>query len=127
MWGEGIVMLLVIAIAMVVVFGLQAWNRRGKGQKVAPAQVFKIHMLVGVLTLVFFLVHGLPKILGGYAPLPNMVTGVALGVVLLATVLLGAYTKSSRGALRKALARYHGIGATVALVLLVVHVGLAIF
>lgn len=119
-------MLLVIALVMVIVFGLQAWNRRGKGQKVAPAQVFKTHMLVGVLTLAFFLVHGLPKLLSGRVPLPNMATGVALGVVLLATVLLGAVTKNSRGPQRKALARCHGIGATAALALLVVHVGLAI-
>lgn len=119
-------MLLVIAIAMAIVFGLQAWNRHSKGNKVAPAQIFKIHMAVGVLTLAFFLLHGLPKLLSGWAPLPNMVTGVALGVVLLAAVILGAVTKNSRGAQRKQLARCHGICAATALVLLVVHVGFAI-
>lgn len=120
-------MLLVIVIAMAVVFGLQAWNRHSKGKaKVAPAQVFKVHMAVGVLTLAVFLVHGLPKLLSGRVPLPNEATGVLLGLTLLTTVVLGALTKNARGPQRKTLARCHGIGATAALVLLVAHVGLAL-
>lgn len=119
-------MLILIIAIVVAVFAIQAWNRHGSGKKIAPAQIFKLHMCLGVLVLAFFFIHGLPKLLSGWAPLPNLVTGCLLALTILATVILGAVTKNSRGAKRKALARCHGIGAATALVLLVVHVGLAI-
>lgn len=61
---------LIIALVMVVVFGLQARNRHVRGKhKVAPAQMFKIHLTVGVLTLVLFLVPtGTPSMMSSEHP-----------------------------------------------------------
>lgn len=112
-------MLLVVLVAAVV-FGLQAYNRHSKGPKVAPAQVFLLHQVCGVVLVLFAVYHGVSHLLGG-APLPREATGILLIAALCLTAVFGALTKSARGEERRRRALVHRVGAVCALVLLAAH------
>lgn len=121
-----VISMLPIVIVAVIIILLQLWNRRVKQPKLAPKAVFPLHKVAGVVLLAVFFVHGLPKFLAGWAPLPNAVTGVLLAIALLATVVFGALASSAKGPRRRSLARGHRVGVAASAVLVAAHVALAV-
>lgn len=118
-------MVLIVLVPFIVI-ALQAWNRRVKQPKIAPKVIFPLHKVAGAFLLAFFVVHGLPKLLSGWAPFPNALTGGLLAVALLLAVIFGALTASSKGPRRRTLATVHRCSAIAAFVLVIAHIAVAV-
>lgn len=118
--------ILPIVIVAVIIILLQLWNRRVKQPKLAPKAIFPLHKVAGIVLIAVFLIHGLPKLLSGWAPLPNAVTGALLAIALICTVVFGALASSAKGPRRRSLALGHRVGAGAAAVLVAAHIALAV-